>query len=240
MSAHIQNELTSYVSMRSRYNSLTPEEHKRLYTEIKNATLQKIDDKLVELSKSGEKKSNDVNSLLLWVLELTDDIPIKPQKIKSPGSYADIDVDYPKDKREKVFDYLYDKYGHDRVAHVATFGTLGAKAVVRAASKALGMADVGPKISKHIPNIPEIKLRDAIDSSKELQAFLKKPNSDEAKVIDVSLKLEGLPNSIGVHASACVISDEPLTDYMPLMVAARKDSSAVMTQFEYYDVEALG
>ncbi len=240
---HIDNDLMRLVYEKLKlFPELTSEDHTRLYSEVKNATLQGIDSSLVELSRTAQNSfENKNNSLLLWILEITKDKPTGLQKIKSPGSYADFDVDFSKQERGKVYGYLAEKYGANRVTHVATFGTLGAKAAVRSSARALGFSvDQGSSIAKHIPNVPDIKLTDAIEVSDALKDIQKGKDLDLQKILSVALKLEGLPNSIGCHACACVVSEDPLTDYLPLMISTKKDGGEILTQFEHKDVESLG
>lgn len=233
---HIDNGLSKTVQNMSRFKTLTEEEHIRLYDEIKNATLQGLEEKLLIAPKMEENK---VQSLLLWVLGITDDKPVGLQKIKSEGSYCDIDLDFSQAKRDEVFKYLESKYGKDRVSHIATFGTMAAKGAIRNAARALGFSvELGNKIAKYIPEVPGIKIQEAIDQNKEFaEMILKDP--DVRTVLDTARKLEGLPNSIGCHASAKIISDIPVVEYMPLMSANRKEDE-VISQFDMKDVESKG
>lgn len=233
---HINNNLVQRVQNCKRFKDLSDEEHIRLYDEIKNATLQQIDEDLTLYS--GDKLSNDVNSLLLWVLEITDNYPTDTQVIKSPGSMMDIDLDFSKENRGKVYEYLAEKYGGDKVSYVATFGTMAAKGAIRNAARALGFPiDLQNKVAKFIPESPGITIEESIDSNKDF-AKLIKTSEEVSQIIDIAKKLEGLPNSLGVHASACVIADENITNTMPVMISGRKDASVIMTQFEYKDVES--
>ena len=233
---HIQNNLTHAVQNSRRFKTLTDKEHIKLYEEIKNATLQGIDEKLALME---GKIDNEVQSLLLWVLNLTDDKPTGSQKIKSEGSYCDIDLDFSQEKRDEVFKYLEVKYGKERVSHIATFGTMGAKGSIRNSARALGYPiELGNKIAKHIPELPGVTIQTAIEASKELQELIGR-DKEVKHVIDIARKLEGLPNSIGCHASAGIISDVPVVDYLPMMSANRKED-AVISQVDMKDVEARG
>jgi DNA polymerase-3 subunit alpha len=235
---HVNNWITRQVQDMSVYQDLTEEEHERLYSEIKNATLQGLENKLKEWFLNGEKKNNTVQSLLLWVLGLVHDKPTKPQKIKNPGSMADIDSDIPNIGREKVYDYICQKYGLDKVAHVATFGTMAAKGAIRNAARALGYSiELQNKVAKFIPELPGVTIQDSIDTNSDFKELIGK-DKEVKHIIDTALKLEGLPNSVGKHAAACVLSDLSLTEYLPLMNPSRKDAKDIMTQFEYKDVES--
>lgn len=243
---HIDNDLTGDLKICGRYNDLTKEEHDSLYCEVKNAVLQNIDSKLHYMYVRGEKVDNKVQSLLLWVLGLTDDKPTGPQKIKSEGSYCDIDLDFSQEKRGEVFKYLERKYGKERVSHIATFGTMAAKGAIRNSARALGFTvELGNKIAKYIPEVPGIKIQDAIDQNKDFAALILK-DPDVKTVLDTARKLEGLPNTISCHASAKIISDVPVVDYIPMMISKKSENSvdlkeaAIISQFDMKDVESRG
>jgi len=191
---HIDNDFTKLVRSKDRFNELTDLEHKRLYSEVRNVVLQKIEDKL-----KGEVDTS-VNSLLHWVLGLSDNKATVAQKVASPGSYADFDIDFSKELRGEVKQYLKGKFGEDRVSDVVTFNTLAAKAAVRSAARALGKAiQSGADIAKHIPDVPGIKLQEAFDASKQLQEAIRE-NDDAKEIWRIAIKFEGLPQALGVHA----------------------------------------
>lgn len=233
---YIENELTVDVQQRPRFSTLTEEEHARLYVEVKNATLQGLEAKLLSMT---DKVDNKVNSLLLWVLEITDVKPMTPQVVKSFGSYPDYDIDISKERRDEVIQYTKDKYGSDKVTQIVTFGTLGAKAAIRSSARAQGFTVAeGDFLAKQIPMQPDITIQDSINASKILQEVIAKKQEPYLAILNVAQQLEGLPNSSGVHASAVCITDKPLYEYFPLMIS-KKENAAVLSQFEYYDVEAL-
>lgn len=239
---HLENKLTLFVQQADRYKDLTEEEHIRLYDEIKNAVLQGIDDKLYNLSSQDHKVQNDnkVQSLLLWILGLTDVKPTEKQVIKNPGSYCDIDSDFEQGLRENLINYIKETYTTARVCQIATFGTMGAKGSVRNAARALGYSIVvGENITKFISEEPGATIQSSIDNNKDFRDHIAKL-PEAKKVVEIALKLEGLPNSVGCHASALCIADTKLTDYFPLMSANRKDSSSVISQWDMKDVESQG
>jgi DNA polymerase-3 subunit alpha len=244
---HIENELTRHIlSDCKRLQGLSLEEHKRLYVEVKNIILQNrhLDFLKRSVDPAWIKVDNKVNSLLLYVLELTDDKPTGAQRIASKGSYADFDIDFSQEKRDQVFAYLKEKYGEDHTANVCTFSKLAARAAIRSAQRALGYAiEKGDIIAREIPNVPDIKLQDVINDNEVLQSFLQNKNNEfaiEKNILEIALQLEGLPQALSVHACAFIVSDKPVTSYMPEMIATKKDGSQIITQFEYYDVEAIG
>jgi DNA polymerase-3 subunit alpha len=231
---HIDNDFTKLVRSKDRFNELSELEHKQLYSEVRNVILQGISDKL-----TGDVDTS-VNSLLHWVLGFMDDKPVKSLKIASQGSYADFDIDFSKEMRGEVKQYLKGKYGDDRVCDVLTFNTLAAKAAVRSSQRALGYAiQTGADIAKHIPDVPGIKLMEAYDANKQLQEAVVK-NDEAKKIWEIAIKLEGLPQALGVHACAFVITDKKTTEYVPQMISTKKDGADILTQYEYYDVEAMG
>lgn len=236
---NIDTELTRYIHSLPVFNTLTENDHIRLYSEICNATLHKKDS--VILNKAINKDvipGNPVNSLLMYIAGIYTDPPNDHIAIKSFGSYPDIDVDYSKNGRDKAIEYTKEKFGHERVSQVATFGTLGAKGSIRSAARALGYTVAeGDYIAKLISNEPDITISSAIDGNPTLQEIINSKEEPYFHIIDVAKKLEGLPNATGIHASALVISDRPIYEYMPLMVS-KKDGAAIATQYEYYDVES--
>ena len=246
---HIDNWFTKQVVEMDRYNQLSDDDHLRLYSEIKNATLQGLEKKFQQVWDDfdpNNKIENKVQSLLLWVLGYTDDKPTSNIEIKSMGSYADIDTDVSQARRGEVYDYIVAKYGSNKASHVSTFGTLKAKAAIRAAQRALGFnIEHSTHLCKYIENRPDVTLIECFENNDYLKELLVKINPTELEteyinLLNTASSLESLPNNIGMHASAVALSGSDMTDTLGLTVASRKESSEIMTQFEYYDVEALG
>lgn len=235
---HLNNCLTDCVKDSFRFQNLTDEEHIILYDEICNATLQGIHEKLVLRVSNNTKVDNNTNSLLIWVLGITDQKPNGYISIKNEGSYPDIDTDFSKLNRDKVIDYTKDKYGHDRVCQVVTFGTLGAKGSIRSSARALGYTVAeGDFIAKMIANEPDITIDISIANNPALKEIWDKQTEPYFHILTMAKKLEGLPNSSGTHASALIISDKPTWEYVPLMIS-KKEGGGITTQFEYKDCEA--
>ena len=138
----------------------------------------------------------------------------------------------------EVIEYVAQKYGRDRVAQIITFGTMAARAAVRDAARVMGMPyAVGDKIAKMIPEqAPPASFEDAMKPGGELkQAY---DADDEVKeVVDLAMSLEGLIRNDSIHAAAVVISDKPLTEYLPLQ---QKGDAELVTQFDMNDVAKLG
>ncbi len=147
----------------------------------------------------------------------------------------DMDLDFCADRREEVIDYVKGKYGEDHVSQIITFNRMKAKAVVKDVARVLNIPyGRANEISKYIEGGT---LREALDNSKELQD-LHKDGDVGTKLIDISLKLEGLVRSAGKHAAGVVISKGPLTDYVPLYKEPREGS--VSSQYEKNTLEQAG
>ena len=151
----------------------------------------------------------------------------------------DIDVDFSDEGRDRVIEYVRNKYGADHVAQICTFGTMAARAAVKDVGKALGIPfSEMNKLAAAIPSKPGTKLKDALIESVE---FKKAYDTDERyhMVIDNALKLEGSIRQLGVHACAVIIAPRPMTDYCPLQHPP-KDALTTVTQFSAKPLEDLG
>src|SRR5947209_11031122 len=147
----------------------------------------------------------------------------------------DIDIDICQDGRQKVIEYVRQKYGH--VAQIITFGTLAAKAACKDVGRVMGvpLAEVD-KITKLIPATPGMTLSKAMDQSPEL-AELYKSSPQVKTVIDIAKRLEGLCRNAGCHAAGVIIADQPLDEVVPLY---RDSDGNVLTQFEGPIAEKCG
>jgi DNA polymerase-3 subunit alpha len=174
----------------------------------------------------------------MFVIGICTDKPDGYISIKNEGSYPDIDQDYSKLNRGKVIDYTKKQYGEDKVCQVVTFGTLGAKGAIRSAARALGYPVAeGDFIAKLVSNEPDITISAAIDGNETFKEIIDKKQEPYYHIVNVAKKLEGLPNASGIHASALIVADKPIYEYVPLMIS-KKDDGGIATQFEYKDVEA--
>ena len=158
---------------------------------------------------------------------------LNPERVSPP----DIDIDFSDRAREFVIDYLVKKYGHDSVGKVATFSTLSAKAAINDVGKALEIPTERIKsITSLIPDsVNKFTLQDAIDESRQLQQVCNLPENKE--LIDLAQKVEGMKRHVSCHASAIVVSNGPLTDYVPLF---KDRNDQIATQFEGKSVEDIG
>ncbi len=170
---------------------------------------------------------------------------INPERVSMP----DFDIDFADDRREEVIEYVHKKYGYDKVSHIATFGTMAAKAAVKDVARVLRMpfADVN-KITKNmdtsgIKGKRKLPILFGLTGNAELdrmanvelnQMYYEDPTVK--KVIDLAIKLEGLPRNCSLHAAGIVICDYPLADHVPMHVTNGKYA----TQFNMVEVEALG
>ena len=151
-------------------------------------------------------------------------------------SPPDIDIDFADRAREHVIDYLVKKYGEDSVGKVATFATFGAKAAIKDVGRALEvpLEDV-EKLTELIPSTPGITLDDALENIPDFQKLADRPENRE--LMDLSKAVEGMKRHVSCHASAIVVSNGPLTNYVPLF---KDKHDQVASQFEGKTVEDVG
>ena len=190
----------------------------------------------------GPGRGSGAGSLAAYCLDITDVDPLKynllferflnPERISMP----DFDIDFCYERRQEVIDYVAEKYGDGHVSQIITFGTMAARAVIRDVGRVLRVpyADVD-KLSKMVPFELNMTLERALTISPDLKAQYQ---SDETtrKIIDLSLRLEGLPRHSSTHAAGVVISSVPITDVVPLQV----NDSVITTQFPMTTLEELG
>jgi DNA polymerase III subunit alpha len=241
--------------LQKRYDAVTPELTERLRFELKTIKEMGFADYfLIVWDFIGWAKRNGVSvgpgrgstagSLAAYCLEITDVDPIRYgllfERMLNPGrkSMPDIDIDFSVAGRDRVINYVAEKYGRDRVAQIITFGTMMARAAVRDAGRVLeipyGTVD---KIAKLIPEGPKVYLDECLKGGAELkQAYDADPLVRE--VVDLAKPLEGLVRQDSIHAAGVVIADRPLTEVVPLQ--QKGPDQEVVTQFGMWDVEALG
>ncbi len=149
----------------------------------------------------------------------------------------DIDLDVCWRRRDDVLDHIYDRYGHDRVAMISTHQTFKAKSAFREAAKAHGLppGEVDA-LSRRLPYDAATGIPDAVLSFPECRDF-PVDREDVARIVRLAARMDALPRHLGVHVGGLVIADRPLTDYLPLQVAAK---GIVISQYEADAVEALG
>ncbi len=242
-----------YKGLETRYSEITPEIKERLEYELQ--VISKMDYShyflivwdLIEYAKKvkvivGPGRGSAAGSLVAYSLGITNIDPLQysllferflnPERISMP----DIDIDFCDDKRDKVLQYVCDKYGQEKVAQIITFGTMAARAAVRDVGRALAIpyADVD-RIAKLIPVEPKMTIKKALDQSKDLQTLYKE--EQYRHLLDMSMAVEGMPRHASTHAAGVVIAEEPLINFVPLYKTA---DSSVVTQFPMNTLEDLG
>jgi DNA polymerase-3 subunit alpha len=192
----------------------------------------------------GPGRGSGAGSLAAYALGITDLDPIEhdllferflnPERVSMP----DFDVDFCMEGRDRVIDYVANKYGRERVSQIITYGTLAAKAVVRDVGRVLGH-NYGyvDKIAKLIPFEIGITLDKALEQEEELKR-LYEGDSEIRELLDLARTLEGLARNAGTHAGGVVIAPSVLTDFTPLY--CEEGSTTPVTQFDKDDVEAAG
>lgn len=194
----------------------------------------------------GPGRGSGAGSVVAWVLTITDLDPLRfnllferflnPERVSMP----DFDIDFCQDRRDEVIRYVQDRYGHDQVAQIITFGKLQARAVLRDVGRVLqmpfGQVD---RLCKMIPNNPAnpVTLAEAIEGEPRLR---EERDSEEAvaKLLEMGLRLEGLYRHASTHAAGVVIGDRPLDQLVPLYRDPRSDMP--VTQFNMKWVEPAG
>ncbi len=190
----------------------------------------------------GPGRGSGAASLAAYCIGITGIDPIKynlyferflnPERVSMP----DFDIDFCYVNRQKVIDYVIEKYGKDRVSQIVTFGTMAARGAIRDVGRAMDIPYATcDKIAKLIPQSVNMTLERALEGSKELKALY--DNDEQIKeLIDMSLKLEGMPRHASTHAAGVVISDRPVSEYVPLSV----NDEAIVTQYTMTSLEELG
>ncbi len=190
----------------------------------------------------GPGRGSGAGSLAAYCIGITGVDPIKynllferflnPERVSMP----DFDVDFCYVNRQKVIDYVIQKYGEDHVAQIVTFGTMAARAAIRDVGRAMDIPYATcDKTAKLIPQSLGMTLEIALAGSKELKTLY---DDDPVikKLIDMAIKLEGMPRHASTHAAGVVISDRPVSDYVPL---ATNDDS-IVTQYTMTALDELG
>jgi len=239
--------------LKERYDTITDELKKRLYYELGIISeMGYVDYFLIVWDFIRFARENDVptgpgrgsgaGSLVAYTLGITKIDPIKynliferflnPERVSMP----DIDSDFCYVKRQKVIDYVVEKYGKDCVSQIVTFGTMAARLCIRDVGRAMNYsyAEVD-KIAKMIPSVLNITIDKALELNPELKEVY--DSDDRIKdLIDVARTLEGLPRHTSTHAAGVVISSQPLVNYVPLL----KNEDSIVAQFTMGILEELG
>jgi len=190
----------------------------------------------------GPGRGSGAGSIVAYSIEITDIDPIQynliferflnPERISMP----DFDVDFCYEKRDKVIEYVEQKYGKDHVSQIITFGTMSARMVIRDVARVLDMPYAeADKLAKMIPNEIHITIKKAMEQNKELKDLY---DTDEEikKMLNIAMALEGMPRQASTHACGIVITKEPVVSYVPLYVR----DGAISTQYIMTTLEELG
>jgi len=192
----------------------------------------------------GPGRGSGAGSLVAWATGITelDPLPygllferfLNPDRVSLP----DFDIDFCVDGRDRVIEYVAERYGRDQVAQIITFGTLAAKAVVRDVGRVMslpyGFVD---QISKMIPFEVGMTLEKALDQEEALRNRYEEEGEIQ-ELIDMALQLEGIARNVGKHAGGVVIAPKPLTEFTPLFADTHLNQA--VTQFDKDDLESIG
>lgn len=190
---------------------------------------------------TGPGRGSGAGSLVAYLLNITEIDSIRyqlmferflnPERVSMP----DFDVDFCYERRGEVIDYVTQRYGADHVAQIVTFGTLAARAAVRDVGRALGypyaMVD---EVARAVPHELNMTLDKALEG-KELSAMYES-DEDTRRLIDTARALEGMPRHTSTHAAGVVITDQPVSSYVPLL----ENGGALVTQYDMDTVAELG
>jgi len=192
----------------------------------------------------GPGRGSGAGSLVAYALKITDLDPLKyellferflnPERVSMP----DFDIDFCMDNRDRVIDYVAERYGRDQVSQIITFGSMAAKAVVRDVGRVLGHPyGFVDRIAKLIPFEIGMTLEKAFEQTEDLQKAYEE--EEEVQILwDLASKLEGLSRNVGKHAGGVVIAPSALSDFVPIHCEA--GGEGVVSQFDKDDVEAIG
>lgn len=191
----------------------------------------------------GAGRGSAPGSLVAYSLEITGVDPIANQLLferflnAERQNMPDIDLDIPDNKRQKILDYVYKKYGADHVAQIATFGTFAARKAIRDVGSVLGRSQQSQSNwANTVPTDGKTELSQLYQESKSLQNLVASDDLGQLW-LDTAIKLEGLPRHVSTHAAGVIISQEPLLDHLPLQAGSH---GIWNSQFTMGDVEALG
>ena len=189
----------------------------------------------------GPGRGSGAGSLVAFLLGITDVDSIKydllferflnPERVSMP----DIDIDFADNRRDEVIQYMIDTYGDDHVSQIIAYGTLAARAAIKDVGRALGMSySEVDAIAKLVPHEKGMNLREAL----KIKAIKEKydESSEIRKLVDTAMQVEGMPRNVTVHAAGIVVTDQPVSKYVPLAVS----DDAVVTQFDMDVLSKLG
>ena len=192
----------------------------------------------------GPGRGSAAGSVVAYALGITNIDPIKysllferflnPERISMP----DIDTDFDDQGRQKVIDYVVDKYGYNQVAQIITYGTMAAKMAIKDVARVrdLPLSEANA-LAKLVPEMPGTTLEKAFNEVSEL-GEIRKQKSEQGLILEMAQKLEGSVRNTGIHAAGVIIAPDDLTNYIP--VSTSKDSNLLVTQYDGKVIESAG
>ncbi|MEI6100818.1 MAG: DNA polymerase III subunit alpha [Eubacteriales bacterium] len=241
--------------MRKRYEDITPAIQSRFDYEL--ATIQRMGFvnyflivwDFVRFAKQsgimvGPGRGSAAGSIVAYALEITNIDPIRytllferflnPERVSMP----DIDIDFCYERRQEVIEYVTAKYGTDRVAQIITFGTMGARLVIRDVARVLNVSvQDADRIAKMVPFALGMTIDKAMAGNFKLKQEYEN-NETAKKIIDIAKRLEGMPRHASTHAAGVVIAMDEITNYVPLQKNTKDEG--VMTQYSMKKLESIG
>ncbi len=193
----------------------------------------------------GPGRGSAAGAAVAYCVKITDVDPIKydllferflnPDRISMP----DVDIDFDDDGRQKVLDYVTDKYGHDKVAHICTFGTMATKSSIKDVARVLNLElSEANRLAKMVPEAPKMSFKKAYKEVPELEQEKNSPNQLVAQTLSFAEQLEGAVRQTGVHACGVLIGKNPLDEHLPVMPT--KGEELLTTQYDGRFVEDIG
>ncbi|WP_187261696.1 DNA polymerase III subunit alpha [Pontibacter beigongshangensis] len=245
----------TYVGAKKRYTDITPEIEERLDYELRIIQtmgfagyfliVQDFINRGREMGVAvGPGRGSAAGSAVAYCIGITNIDPIKyqllferflnPERVSMP----DIDIDFDDVNRQRVIDYVVDKYGKTQVAQIITFGTMAAKSSIKdvARSTSLPLSEAN-ELAKMVPETPGTTLAKAFMENLDL-ASIREGNDARAAVLKLAEKLEGSIRNTGIHAAGVIIAPDDITNYIP--VSTSKDSDLLVTQFDGKVIESAG
>lgn len=192
----------------------------------------------------GPGRGSAAGSLVSWALQITNIDPLKynllferflnPERVSMP----DIDIDFCIEGRDRVINYVRDTYGHDKVCHIITFGTMLAKGVLKDVARALGFSfDDSQAITDLVPEQLKITLEEALEQEPKLKELMLS-NPRVKKLFDIAFRLEGLTRHASKHAAGIVICPEPVDEMLPVYVPPK--TTEFVAQYAMSELESIG
>ncbi len=191
----------------------------------------------------GPGRGSAAGSLASYAMGITNICPLQfgllferflnPERVSPP----DVDIDFCQSRRAEVIDYVRKKYGEKSVSHIITYGTMGAKSVIRDVARVMGISyGEADRIAKIIETKPGVKLQGEWDTKEELRTLIES-SSTYKDLWTYALRLEGINRSVGIHAAGIVIGDRPLDEHIPL---TRGNEGEVVTQYDMGAITEVG